>query len=179
MRSIEERESVSRVQLQEERGLKDAVFALKAELQEVRSFNQLARQENEELYAQLQLLKSTAHGNGHSRCQRCKHRHKSRSRSPIRQEERPTRSNLGEAYSALQSNLTQNRNHTSQSSMPTHSHAHFHHTFQEGKGPSQTSTLNKPSSSQAVNDRYNDLQRKIQMLQSENHVLKQKLVYEI
>jgi hypothetical protein len=164
------------MQLQEDRNLKEAVYALKAELQEVRSFNQLVRQENEELYSQLQLLKSTPSQHVHSRCQRCRHHHKSRSRSPIRQEER-VRSSLAQTYSALQSNPSkQLASHTSHCSLtPSHSH-----TFQEKpRIVTQTSTLNPTPNTQAVNDRYNDLQRKIQMLQSENQVLKQKLVHEI
>lgn len=49
----------------------------------------------------------------------------------------------------------------------THSHSHT------------TNTKSRLSSPAVSNDRYNDIQRKIQMLQSENQVLKQQLIYEV
>lgn len=45
--AIEARNSASSLQLQEDRGLRESVISLRSELQEVRSFNQLVRQENE------------------------------------------------------------------------------------------------------------------------------------
>jgi hypothetical protein len=145
------------VQVQEDRGLRESVLSLRSELQEVRSFNQLVRQENEELHAQLQILKGNS--TTHSKCNRCRHRHKSRSRSPIRPEPRPVRT---EAYSALQTTLShQARSHNS------HYHSNVH------------SQVRLPPQTGEVGERYNELQRKIQLLQNENQVLKQHLVHEI
>ena len=156
--AIDSRKTASRVVVQEDNSLKDAVYALKSELEEVRRFNQLVRQENDELYLQLQSFK------GSSKCARCQHRHKSK--SPIR-EEKVAKTRLVEP-TATQSHLahshghhSHNCNHSSQASTATK--AHLHHTDKSRLG----------------GERYLDLQRKIQLLQSENQVLKQHLVYEI
>lgn len=151
--------------MQEDQSLKQAVYTLKTELEEVRRFNQLVRQENDELYVQLQSLKSG------SKCHRCQHRH--RSKSPIRQpEEKVIKTKLVE-QTATHSHLTHshtrhshNCNHASQASIAPK--AHHHHTDKS-----------RLEGSLATGERYLDLQRKIQLLQSENHVLKQHLVYEI
>lgn len=162
--AIDHKKTASRVELQEDKSLKEAVFALKAELEEVRRFNQLVRQENDELYAQMQGLKS-------SKCHRCQHRH--RSKSPLRQQEdKVARSKLAE-QAATHSHVTHshtrhshNCNHASQASIAPK--AHHHHIDKS-----------RLEGSLGTGERYLDLQRKIQLLQSENQVLKQHLVYEI
>lgn len=77
----------------------------------------------------------------------------------------------------MQSHLTHshnhhshNCNHASQSNIAPKAH-HHHHNDNKLRTSVQVS--------QPIGDRYLDLQRKIQLLQSENQVLKQHLVYEI
>lgn len=78
--AIDSRKAASRVTYVQDEGLKETVMILKAELNEIRSFNQLIRQENDELYSQLEQARTHQHHCHHNK-HVCKGR--SRSKSPI------------------------------------------------------------------------------------------------
>ena len=81
--AIDSKKTASRVsqnKIQEEKSLMETVLVLKSELREVRGFSQLVRQENDELYSQLDLARSNRGNHQHTKPVK---NGRSRSRSPI------------------------------------------------------------------------------------------------
>lgn len=80
--AISAKNQLSKMVHNEDKSLREAVYSLREELQQLRNFNHLVRQENEQLYKQIQHQQQAKSSS--TRCLRCNHDHgKSRSKSPI------------------------------------------------------------------------------------------------